>query len=125
LLIIQAATIMERQSAGWLAGVGFRVHASPVEHYLEKCRKFEFIESGATQFIGDCEIREYDVGFPATVVLRVVIYDPTQNLLRPEAQRPPGWKRAFDSILDNGVAILKVRDVRALFADFYVVYLAY
>jgi hypothetical protein len=39
----------------WLNLQGFRIHASPVEDYLSKCRLTEFIEKGVKQKVGECE----------------------------------------------------------------------
>lgn len=125
LLIVQVARMAEAQSDGGLVGLGFRIHASPLGQYVGKCRKIEFIENGTKRVVGDCERRAYDVGFPATEAFRTVIYDPAGNLLQPESQRPPGWKRAFQTLLDNDVAIPRVTGARHLFADFYLVYLVY
>jgi hypothetical protein len=125
LMIIQAARMIEAQSVGGLVGLGFRIHASPIEQYLAKCQMFEFDELDAKHAIGSCEYRTYpEGGLPPGQALPTVMYDPTGNFLKPEAQRSPEWKRAFNEAKEYGGA-MKFRGTDRLFGDFYLVDLYY
>lgn len=125
LVIIQAARMIEAQSGGGLTGFGFRIHASPVEQYLAKCRKFEFTENGEMRAIGVCESQAYEPGFPPGLAYLTVIHDPTGNLLKPESERSPEWKRAFDKVRESDAAILRFQGATRLFGDFYLADLSY
>lgn len=125
LVIIQAARMMGAQSDGGLTGLGFRIHASSIEQYLAKCNKFEFAENGETRSIGVCESRAYEPGFPPGLAYLTVIHDPTANLLKPDSQRSPEWKMAFDKARETEAAILRFQGATRLFGDFYLADLSY
>lgn len=125
LVIIQTARMIEAQSGGGLMGFGFRIHASPVEQYLAKCKKSEFTENGEIRTIGVCESHAYEPGFPPGLAYLTVIHDPTGNLLKPESERSPEWRRAFDKIRENDAAILRFQGATRLFGDFYLADLSY
>ena len=125
LVIIQASQMIEAQSDGGLVGLGFRIHASPLEQYLATCRKFDFTENGQKHVIAACESRTYEPGFPPGLAYLTVIHDPTGNLLKPESGRSPEWSKAFDRIRDTDAAILRFQGARRLFGDFYLADLSY
>jgi hypothetical protein len=120
LLFIFAPNFAESENANWLMTLGFRIHASPIEQYLTTCRMSEFTENGVKQSIGDCERDFYEVGFPAALAYVHVIYDPSRNLLKPEAERTPEWQEALEGLLSAGSTV-SITSVRHLFADFYMV----
>jgi hypothetical protein len=83
LVIILAAGLIEDQSGG-VVGLGFRVHASPIEQYLATCKKFEFTETGTRHAIGYCESRtSAEGGLPSGQALPTVMHDPTGGFSSP------------------------------------------
>ena len=125
LVIIQAASMMEPQSHGGVTGLGFRIHASPIEQYLAKCKKFDFAENGEMRAIRVCESSSFEPGFPPGLAYSTVIHDPTGNLLKPESERSQEWNRAFDKARETEAAILRFRGATRLFGDFYLANLSY
>jgi hypothetical protein len=101
----------------WLAVQGFRIHASPVENYLSKCKLIRFEENGAKQTVGECEYHGED---DLTVFYRV-IYDTTGNLLKPSSQQSPPWKRAMDAFFGPGVLATSRERTQHIWGDFYLV----
>ena len=97
----------------WLSLQGFRIHASPVEDYLSKCRMTEFLEKGVMQTIGLC-----DVSGRAGITY-FVFYDTTGEIALPLPQRTPEWKDAMWHYPPKGV--LRDSENRAwlLFGNFY------
>jgi hypothetical protein len=123
LVIIQTARMIDEQLEGGLVGLGFRIHASPIEQYLAKCQMFDFVENGEKHAIGFCESSVFDMGFPASQASLSVMYDPTRNFLKPDSQRSPEWKQAFDRFKEYSGA-WGPPAVRRRFGDFYLVLLA-
>lgn len=119
MMIIQVASMMEPQSDGGLTGLGFRIHASPIEQYLATCKKFEFAENGETRAIRVCESSSYEPGFPPGLAYLTVIHDPTGNLLKPESERSPEWKKTFETARETEAGILRFEGATRLFGDFY------
>jgi hypothetical protein len=100
----------------WLFVQGFRIHASPVEDYLSKCRLTEFIERGVKQKVGECEAS----GSSDTVVY-VVFYDTTGELALPVSQRTAEWKDAMWDYPPRGVLRDGGDRAEPLFGNFYLV----
>jgi len=114
----------------WLFLQGFRIHASPVEGYLSKCRLTEFIEKGVKQKVGECEAS----GSSDTIVY-VVFYDTTGELalclagdarrrnkrLVPVSQRTAEWKDAMWDYPPRGVLRDGSDRAAPLFENFYLV----
>jgi hypothetical protein len=97
----------------WLSQQGFRIHASPVEDYLSKCRLTEFIEKGVRQTVGLCEVSG------GAAITYFVFYDTTGEIALPLSQRTPEWKDAMWHYPPKGV--LRDSEDRAghLFGNFY------
>lgn len=125
LLIIQTVQMIDAQSKRGLIELGFRIHASPIEQYLARCKMFEFTENGERQAIGYCEGRAYtEGGFPPGQAMPTVMYDSTGNFLKPDTQRSREWKQAFDEAKEYGGDV-RFRGVSHLFGDFYLVDFTY
>jgi hypothetical protein len=75
----------------WLLVQGFRIHTSPVEDYLSRCRLTEFVEKGAKQTVGECESN----GGVYDNAAYVVFYDTTGEIALPVSQRTPEWMDAM------------------------------
>jgi hypothetical protein len=75
----------------WLLVQGFRIHASPVEDYLSRCRLTEFVEKGTKQRVGECE----SSGGVNDNAAYVVFYDTTGEIALPVSQRTPEWMDAM------------------------------
>lgn len=125
LVIIQAASMMEALSHGGLTGLGFRLHASPIEQYLAKCKKFDFAENGELHTIGVCESSTFKPGFPPGLAHLTVIHDPTGNLLKPGSKRSQEWNRAFYKVRETEAAILRFEGATRISNDFYLATLSY
>ncbi|ULK99354.1 hypothetical protein [Bradyrhizobium sp. I71] len=125
LVIIQAAGMIKAQSGGGLTGWGFRIHASPIEQYLAKCKKFDFAENGEMHTISACESSAFEPGFPPGLAYLTVIHDPTGNLLKPESKRSQEWNRALYKVRETEAAILRFEGATRLSNDFYLATLSY
>ncbi|MBC9876343.1 hypothetical protein G8O24_03155 [Bradyrhizobium sp. INPA01-394B] len=123
LVIIQTVRMIDAQLDGGLIGVGFRIHASPIEQYIAKCHMFDFVDNGEKHAIGFCETTVFEMGFPSTPASLSIIYDPTGGFLKPEAQRSPEWKQALDRFKEYSGA-WGPPEVRRRFGDFYLVLFA-
>lgn len=76
----------------WLLAEGFRIHASPIDDYLSRCKLVAFIENGVKQTVGFCE------GADNGGVLRGVYYDTTGEFALPPFLRTSEWKSAMSQI---------------------------
>lgn len=101
---------------GWLYVQGFRIHASPVEDYLSRCRLTEFVEQGAKQTVGECE---WDGDAVYDDVVYVVFYDTTGEIALPLSQRTPEWMDAMYNY--SPIKVLRESEDRAehLIGSFY------
>lgn len=103
------------QQQNWLAVQGFRIHASPVQKYLSKCKLIEFVENGIKQTVGECEGHGDDeMSFDDSV-----IYDTTGNLLKPASEQSPQWKRVMDAFFGPQVLASSRERTRHIWGDFY------
>jgi hypothetical protein len=98
----------------WLYVEAFRVHASPIEEYLSKCKLFEFVENGTKQRVGRCEQKAV-----ANEVIRSVFYDTSGQFELPVSQRTPGWKAAMWHFSPHAVLIEKEGRAEKLTENFY------
>jgi len=74
----------------WLYVEAFRIHISPLEEYLSRCKLVEFVENGVNQKVGVCERH----GEPGNIT-RTLLYDTTGELALPPSQRTPEWTKAM------------------------------
>lgn len=74
----------------WFYVEALRIHTSPLEEYLSRCKLIEFVENGANQKVGVCE-RHGQWGD----VTRTLLYDTTGELASPLSQRTPEWTKAM------------------------------
>lgn len=74
----------------WLYAEALRIHVSPLEEYLSRCKLVEFVENDAKQKVGVCERH----GQPGNVT-RTLIYDTAGELALPVSQRTPEWTKAM------------------------------
>ena len=81
----------------WVHVLGFRIHTSPIQEYLARCRLTEFVEKDVKQTVGVCE----DSG--DALVSYVVFYDTTGELVLPLRERTPEWKDAMWHYPPKGV----------------------
>lgn len=103
------------QANKWLQATGFRIYASPIEHYLSGCRLVDFVEDGKKQRVGECE------GIPTSgITWNTVIYDTTGQLVLPRVQRTHEWKSAVGMLSSPDVYIETEGRASHLFGDFYV-----
>jgi hypothetical protein len=103
------------QPGYWLRATGFRIHASPIEQYLSRCRLVAFVEDGKKQQVGECE----DIP-TSSITWNAVIYDTTGQLVLPRAQRTREWKSAVGMLSSPDVYIETEGRASHLFEDFYV-----
>jgi hypothetical protein len=104
-----------RQPGYWLRATGFSIHASPIEQYLSRCRRVEFVEDGKKQQVGECE------GIATSgITWNTVIYDTTGQLVLPRAQRTREWKSAVGMLSSPDVYIEMEGRASHLFGDFYI-----
>lgn len=104
------------QPGHWLRATGFRIHASPIEQYLSRCRLAAFVEDGKKQQVGECD------GIPTSgITWNVVIYDTAGQIILPRAQRTREWKSAVGMLSSPDVYIESEGRASHLFGDFYVI----
>jgi hypothetical protein len=100
--------------ADWLFAEGFRIHASPSEEYLSRCKLIEFVEKGTKQTVGECESHGLYSGYAHTV-----IYDTTGELLLPVSHRTQDWQHAMSEFYSEEVLNSSEGRTRHIFGDFY------
>ena len=98
----------------WLRVEAFRIHASPIEEYLSRCRLIEFVENGTKQALGRCDY----LGIGGEAVLDV-FYDTTGEFVLPVSQRTPEWKAAMWHFSPHQVLINAEGRAERLFGNFY------
>lgn len=101
-------------SLRWLYVQAFRIHASPVDEYLSRCKLIEFVENGSKQVLGRCG----DLGIGGEAVLDV-FYDTTGEFVLPVSQRTPEWKAAMRHFSPHAVLINTEGRARKLLGNFY------
>jgi hypothetical protein len=104
----------DRAPLRWLYVEAFRIHASPIEEYLSRCKLIEFVESGVKQVLGRCE----GLGIGGEAVLEV-FYDTTGQFVLPVSQRTPEWKAAMWHVSPHAVLIDEEGRAQKLFGNFY------
>jgi hypothetical protein len=116
LVVIFLSAYGGRQPGDWLRAAGFRIHASPTEQYLSRCRLAAFIEDGKVQQVGECEGIQ-----TSSITWNCVIYDTTGQIVLPRAQRTREWKSAVGLLSSPDVYIETEGRASHLFGDFYVI----
>jgi hypothetical protein len=100
----------------WLSMTGFRIHVSPTEEYLSRCKLITFLEDNKQQQVGECE-RIPTAG--NTWIL--IVYDTTGELVLPIDQRTKEWKSAVSN-LSVGRRLAEFQDHRSrVFGHYYAV----
>jgi len=100
--------------ADWLVAAGFRIHTSPLEEYLSRCKLIEFVENGTKQTVGECESHGLYSGYAHTV-----IYDSTGELLKPVSHRTQEWQQAMSRFYSEDVLNSSKSRTSHIFGDFY------
>jgi hypothetical protein len=98
----------------WLYVRGFRIHASPLEDYLARCRLIAFVENGVEQKLGRCE--SFDTPGNVTVC---IFYDTSGEFVLPVSQRTPEWKAAMSHFSPRAVLLEKEGRASHLTGHFY------
>jgi hypothetical protein len=101
----------------WLRGIGFRVHASPIEEYLSRCNLIRFSENGREQSVGECET----IPGQTDEQYMTVFYDSTGEFILPVSQRTPEWTTAMRHFEPADTLTKSERRASHLYADFYVI----
>jgi hypothetical protein len=98
----------------WLGVQGFRIHVSPMEDYLSRCRLVTIVEDGQRQQVGKCEDEN-----PSGDAWVSVFYDTAGQFGLPPAQRTQGWKDAMYYNFDSYCYLTEKAVGDRLFAKFY------
>lgn len=101
----------------WLQIEAFRLHASPIEAYLSRCKLVVFFKNSVEQKVGVCE-RLPSAG-DATVA---IIYDTSGELALPVSQRTPEWTKAMGRFSPGEFFTKSEGYADHLFGNFYEVY---
>jgi ABC-type transport system involved in multi-copper enzyme maturation permease subunit len=78
-------------SFSWLRALAFRLHASPIEEYLSRCKLVQFTENGIKQSVGICE----RLGLSSDEEYEAIVYDSTGQVMLSASQRTPEWTKAM------------------------------
>lgn len=97
-----------------LVVLAFRVHVSPVDEYLSRCKLIEFVENGATQAVGVCETTGL-----GNETYRLVIYDTTGEIALPASRKTPEWTEAMMRFRQAKLLVKSEDRVDHLFGHFY------
>ena len=98
----------------WLYAEAFRIHASPIEEYMSRCKLFEFVENGVKQTLGRCEILPTgDEG------VLCVFYDTTGEFVLPVSQRTPEWRAAMWHFSPHALLLETEGRATRIFGNFY------
>lgn len=100
----------------WLYVEAFRLHASPIEEYLSRCKLVEFVESDAKQKLGVCE--RLPMSGHGTLA---VIYDTTGELALPVSQRTPEWTKTMGRFSPGRFFMQSEGWAQHLFGNFYAI----
>jgi hypothetical protein len=112
-VVISLPLLGVQEPLQWIHVQGFRLHISPLEEYLSKCRLIEFVEKGTKQTVGECESHGLYSGYAH------VIYDTTGELLKPVSQRTQEWQQAMSEFYSDEVLNSSEGRTRHIFGDFY------
>jgi hypothetical protein len=99
----------------WLVAEGFRIHASPFENYLSRCKLIEFIEDDKKQTVGMCETHSQSYG----EFYYTVIYDTTGELLKPVSHRTQAWQKTMSEFYSDDVLNSTEKRTLPILGDFY------
>jgi hypothetical protein len=99
----------------WLQAEAFRIHASPLDQYLSRCKLTEFDENNVRQKLGVCERRG------ASGSAQVVIHDTAGESAVPLAQRTPEWIAAMAHFSPHMLFSQPGAQTSHLFGDFYLI----
>jgi hypothetical protein len=115
-LVIWLVVLLPHKSGAhsWLYVEAFRVHASPIEEYLSRCKLFEFFENDKKQVLGWCEIQVI-----GNEVARQIFYDTTEEFGLPVSQRTPEWKAVMGKYDPVGLLTKKEGRGTKLIEHFY------
>jgi hypothetical protein len=103
----------------WIYVEAFRIHASPIDAYLSRCKLIEFVESGTRQMLGRCDILVMTGEYA-----REVFYDTTGEFGLPIAQRTAEWEAAMGHFSPRAVFLEKEGRAEKLFGNFYEIQLS-
>jgi hypothetical protein len=98
----------------WLYVRAFRIHASPLEDYLARCRLIAFVENGVEQKLGRCE--SFGTAGDVTVC---IFYDTSGEFVLPVSQRTPEWRAAMSHFSPRAVLLAKENRASYLMEHFY------
>lgn len=98
----------------WLSAQAFRIHTSPLEQYLSRCKLVDFVENGRKQMLGRCD----NLAIEDEVVLQV-FYDSTGEFERQPSQRSAEWKAAMGHFGPKAVLLNAEGRVTQLSENFF------
>jgi len=116
LSVVCSLQVMSATPWVWFVAQGFRIHAWPIERYLQRCELTDFAEAGIKQTVGNCH-NCYGVVYAP--VAYCIYYDTTGEIAAPLPRRTPEWRDAMYHYQPRDVIRDEERRAYRLFGHFY------